>query len=91
MFINANKRLIDLIDDRYHIIATATLLSPTHGGYKIPNTGSFLVRNSVKGRKFLADWIVAGRGNHQAKGWGDQGSLVRITFLCIRLSRAISG
>ena len=80
MFINANKRLIDIIDDRFHIIATATLLAPTHGGYKIPNTGSFFVRNSPEGRQFLKDWMAAGRTEHQSKGWGDQGSLVPCFF-----------
>ena len=80
MFINPKKRLIDIIDDRFHIIATATLLHPKHGGYKIPNTGSFFVRNSPEGRQFLQEWMAAGRTNHQSKGWGDQGSLVRCLF-----------
>ena len=78
MFINPKRRLIDLLDNDYHVIATATLLSPTHGGYKIPNTGSFFVRNTLKGKEFLDRWIEAGRSNHMYKDWGDQGSLMEL-------------
>lgn len=77
LFTNPNRRLIDLLDDRYHVIITATLF-PNHPGYKIPNTGSFFVRNSPEGKKFLEKWIEVGRGPHMEKGWGDQGSLMEL-------------